>query len=142
MNLLKRHWLIASLVVVGIAVFAAFRFKGNDQPKYFTAKVDRGNISQVVEATGTINAVTTVPVGSQVSGTISRLNADFNSRAKKGQVVAQIDPSLFEGSRRKAHSSAKQLDFPSCTFVPFVVNGLSSPHQITAVTSPNSIDHV
>ena len=102
MNLLKRHWLIASLVVVGIAVFAAFRFKGSEQPKYFTAKVDRGNISQVVEATGTINAVTTVQVGSQVSGTISRLNADFNSRVKKGQVVAQIDPSLFEGSLLQA----------------------------------------
>jgi len=86
-NLLKRHCLIASLVVVGISVFAAFRFKGSEQPKYFTAKVDRGNISQVVEATGTINAVTTVQVGSQVSGTISRLNADFNSRVKKGQVV-------------------------------------------------------
>lgn len=98
MNLLKRHWLIASLIVVALAVFAAFRFKGSEQPKYFTTKVDRGNISQVVEATGTINAVTTVQVGSQVSGTISRLNADFNSRVKKGQVVAQIDPSLFQGS--------------------------------------------
>ena len=102
MNLLKRHWLIASLVVVALAVFAAFRFKGSDQPKYFTAKVDRGDISQVVEATGTINAVTTVQVGSQVSGTISSLNADFNSRVKKGQVVAQIDPSLFQGSLLQA----------------------------------------
>ena len=100
--MLKRHWLIASLVVVAIAVFAAFQFKGNDQPKYFTTKVDRGDIRQVVEATGTINAVTTVQVGSQVSGTISRLNADFNSRVKKGQVVAQIDPSLFQGSLLQA----------------------------------------
>jgi HlyD family secretion protein len=101
-NLLKRHWLIASLVIVAIGVFAAFQFKGNEQPKYFTTKVDRGDIRQVVEATGTINAVTTVQVGSQVSGTISRLNADFNSRVKKGQVVAQIDPSLFEGSLLQA----------------------------------------
>ena len=101
-NMLKRHWLIAGLVVVAIAVFAAFQFKGNDQPKYFTTKVDRGEIRQVVEATGTINAVTTVQVGSQVSGTISRLNADFNSRVKKGQVVAQIDPSLFQGSLLQA----------------------------------------
>ncbi len=101
-NMLKRHWLIASLVVVAIAVFAAFQFKGNEKPQYFTAKVDRGDIRQVVEATGTINAVTTVQVGSQVSGTISRLNADFNSRVKKGQVVAQIDPSLFEGSLLQA----------------------------------------
>ena len=102
MNMLKRHWLIASVVVVAIAVFAAFQFKGNEKPQYFTTKVDHGEIRQVVEATGTINAVTTVQVGSQVSGTISRLNADFNSRVKKGQVVAQIDPSLFQGALLQA----------------------------------------
>src|SRR5216684_1697502 len=85
-NMLKRHWLIASLVVVAIAVFAAFQFKGNEKPQYFTSKVDRGDIGEVVEATGTI----------------SRLNADFNSRVKKGQVVAQIDPSLFEGALLQA----------------------------------------
>ena len=76
--------------------------KGNDNPQYFTAKVDRGDISQVVEATGTINAVTTVQVGSQVSGTVSRLYVDFNSRVKRGQVIAQIDPALFEGSLLQA----------------------------------------
>ena len=102
MNMLKRYWLIGALVIVAIAVFAAFRFRSSEQPKYFTTKVDRGEIRQVVEATGTINAVTTVQVGSQVSGTISRLNADFNSRVKKGQVVAQIDPSLFQGSLLQA----------------------------------------
>jgi len=100
--MLKRHWLIASVVVVAIAVFAAFQFKSNEKPQYFTTKADRGEIRQVVEATGTINAVTTVQVGSQVSGTISRLNADFNSRVKKGQVVAQIDPSLFQGALLQA----------------------------------------
>src|SRR5438552_14900454 len=100
--MLKRHWLIAVVVVAAVAVFAAFQFKGNDKAQYFTAKVDRGDIRAVVEATGTINAVTTVQVGSQVSGTISRLNADFNSRVRKGQVVAQIDPSLFEGTLLQA----------------------------------------
>jgi HlyD family secretion protein len=103
-NMLKRHWLIAGLVIVAVTVFAAFQFKGSDQPKYFTTRVDHGEIRQVVEATGTINAVTTVQVGSQVSGTISRLNADFNSRVKKGQVVAQIDPSLFQGSLLQAQA--------------------------------------
>jgi HlyD family secretion protein len=101
-NMLKRHWLIASVIVAAIALFAAFQFKGNDKPQYFTTKADRGDIREVVEATGTINAVTTVQVGSQVSGTISRLNADFNSRVKKGQVVAQIDPSLFQGALLQA----------------------------------------
>src|ERR1700751_1487657 len=98
----KRHWLIASLVVVAVALFAAFQFKSNEKPQYFTSKVDRGDIREVVEATGTINAVITVQVGSQVSGTISHLYADFNSRVKKGQVVAQIDPSLFEGALLQA----------------------------------------
>jgi len=65
--MLKRHWLIAGLVVVAIAVFAAFQFKGADKDQYFTVKVDRGDIRQVVEATGTINAVTTVQVGSHVT---------------------------------------------------------------------------
>src|SRR5262249_34402635 len=57
---------------------------------------------QVVEATGTINAVITVQVGSQVSGVISRLYVDFNSPVKKGQLIAQIDPALFEGALSQA----------------------------------------
>jgi HlyD family secretion protein len=100
--MLKRHWLIAVVVVAAVAVFAAFQFKGNDKPQYFTTKVDRGDIRAVVEATGTINAVTMVQVGSQVSGTISRLYVDFNSRVKKGKVIAQIDPPLFEGTLLQA----------------------------------------
>ena len=102
MQLIKRHWLIAALLLAAIVVFAAFRFKGNEGPQYFTSKVDRGDIHDVVEATGTINAVTTVQVGSQVSGTISKLYVDFNSRVKKGQVVAQIDPALFQGTLLQA----------------------------------------
>ena len=102
MEMLKRHWLIVGLVVVAIAVFAAFQFKGADKPQYFTVKVDRGDVREVVEATGTINAVTTVQVGSQVSGTISHLFADFNSKVKKGQLIAQIEPSLFEGTLLQA----------------------------------------
>src|SRR5437868_8367420 len=102
--MLKRHWLIASLVVVAIAVFAAFQFKSNEKPQYFTTEADRGDIREVVEATGTINAVITVQVGSQVSGTIARLYVDFNSRVRKGQVVAQIDPPLFQGALLQARA--------------------------------------
>src|SRR5881275_1242824 len=72
--------------------------------QYYTAKVDRGDIRQVVDATGTINAVTTVQVGSQVSGTIYKLNADFNSHVKKGQVIAEIDPSIFQGQVQQARA--------------------------------------
>jgi len=102
MKILKRHWLIVILTMLALAAIAAFQLKRNDNQQYFTAKVDRGDISQVVEATGTINAVTTVQVGSQVSGTVSRLYVDFNSRVRRGQVIAQIDPALFEGSLLQA----------------------------------------
>jgi HlyD family secretion protein len=101
-TLLKRHWLIVILVLAAIAVLAAFQFKSNEKPQYYVSKVDRGDIQDVVEATGTINAVTTVQVGSQVSGTISKLYADFNSRVKKGEVIAQIDPALFQGALLQA----------------------------------------
>jgi HlyD family secretion protein len=101
---LKRYWVIATGTIIAVAVFAAFEFKGQDKPQYFTTKADRGDIREVVEATGTINAVITVQVGSQVSGTISHLYVDFNSRVKKGQVVAQIDPPLFKGALLQARA--------------------------------------
>ena len=104
MKVLKRHWLIAGLIVVAIGIFAAFQFKGGEKEEYYTTKVDRGDIHAVVEATGTINAVTTVQVGSQVSGTIAQLFVDFNSRVKKGQLVAQIDPALFQATLLQAQA--------------------------------------
>ena len=85
------------IVLAGVAIFAAFRLRGPGPVQYYTAKVESGDLKQVVEATGTINAVITVQVGSQVSGTISRLYVDFNSKVKRGQVIAQIDPALLEG---------------------------------------------
>jgi HlyD family secretion protein len=99
---LKRYWLAAVGVIVIVAVAATISFRGEDKPQYFTTKADRGDIHEVVEATGTINAVITVQVGSQDSGTISHLFVDFNSRVKKGQVVAQIDPALFRGALLQA----------------------------------------
>lgn len=85
-----------------IALFVIFGFRGGDRVEYLTAKATRGDIRDVVEATGTINAVTTVQVGSQVSGTIAKLNADFNSRVHQGEVIALIDPALFQGALREA----------------------------------------
>ncbi len=98
MKHLKAKWIVIAAIVIACVVLAAFTFGRGSSPQYFTAKVGRGDIRNVVQATGTINAVTTVQVGSQVSGTISRLYADFNSHVKKGQVIAEIDPSLFEGA--------------------------------------------
>jgi HlyD family secretion protein len=87
-----------------VGIFAAFNLRGKGPVQYYTAPVETGEIKQVVEATGTINAVITVQVGSQVSGTISKLYVDFNSHVKKGQLIAQIDPPLFQGALSQARA--------------------------------------
>jgi HlyD family secretion protein len=92
------------VAVVAVAVFAAFKLTQKDKIQLFTAKVERGDIRDVVQATGEINAVTSVQVGSQVSGRIYRLHADFNSQVKKGQLLAEIDPALFEGAVQQAQA--------------------------------------
>jgi HlyD family secretion protein len=81
-----------------------FGVQGSSQ-RYRTARVEQGEINSIVTATGTINPVTTVLVGSQVSGTIKSLYADFNSQVKEGQVIAQIDPALFEAQVEQARAN-------------------------------------
>jgi HlyD family secretion protein len=73
--------------------------------QYFTAKVEHGDISQVVQATGTINPVNTVSVGSVVSGNVVSVSVDFNSQVKKGDILAQIDPVPFENALAQAQAS-------------------------------------
>jgi HlyD family secretion protein len=84
-------------VILSLAVLAgSCRGSGKKDEQYKTEKADRGNITQTVTATGTLSAVTTVQIGSQVSGVISRLYADFNSRVHKGQLLAELDPTPFQ----------------------------------------------
>lgn len=97
-----------ALLGVGLLVVAASAFsllRAPADPRYATANADRGEIAEVVGATGTLEAVTTVQVGSQVSGTILTLGADFNSVIKKDQVVARLDPSLFEARLGQARAN-------------------------------------
>jgi HlyD family secretion protein len=98
----KNKWLVLAGLAVVIALFAAFGLNRGAAVQHFTTKVERGDIDDVVEATGTINAVIMVQVGSQVSGTIAKLNVDFNSRVHKGDIVALIDPALFQGALLQA----------------------------------------
>ena len=88
-------WIGAGALVAGGGVYWMAK-PSQDGPKWRTAKVDRGDIRQRISATGILNPVVSVTVGSQVSGTISALYADFNSQVKAGQPIAQIDPTLFE----------------------------------------------
>jgi HlyD family secretion protein len=99
----RRLWLAAAVGGCALlALLAARLFGRGERLTHLTAKVQRGEIRDVVDATGTVNAVITVQVGSQVSGTVAKLNADFNSRVKKGDVVALIDPQLFDGALKQA----------------------------------------
>jgi len=103
----KRKWLILAAVVVVAGLFVFLGLNRDTHPQHFTAKVERGDIHDVVEATGTINSVITVQVGSQVSGSIAKLNVDFNSRVHKGDIVALIDPALFKGALLQATADLK-----------------------------------
>src|SRR5512137_1432416 len=87
---------IPILLAAGIVIF--FLSKRTPEITYKTAKIERGTIVSNVAATGNLSAVTTVQVGTQVSGTIQKLYVDYNSRVKKGQAIAEIDPSLFNAS--------------------------------------------
>jgi HlyD family secretion protein len=93
----RTTWVVAALLAAA-ALLASFALRSGDPMRHFTAKVAEGAIDDVVDATGTVSAVITVQVGSQVSGTIAELRADFNSRVRKGDVVAVIAPELFQGA--------------------------------------------
>ena len=94
-------WLIGIAGLLLIA-FVVRQLRTSGAATYQSANVTRGQITQAVTATGTLNPVVNVQVGSQVSGNISKLFADFNSQVKAGQVVAQIDPALFQATVTQA----------------------------------------
>jgi len=97
-----------ALVILAFLIFSA---KDKDsEAKYVTAEAERGNISILVTATGTVEAVTTVQVGSQISGTISALYADFNDRVKKGQVIAQLDPTFLKAQVAQAQADLEKAN--------------------------------
>jgi HlyD family secretion protein len=102
--------ILLAISAVTATVAAYYRSGGNaDAPRFTTAPATRGDIVDTVEATGTLEAVTTVQVGTQVSGTIKMLYADYNSRVKKGQIVAELEPSLFQTQVDQAQATVARL---------------------------------
>lgn len=97
---------IFSLVILAAASYAAWRTLdgGSDRPRFKLAKVESGPLTAIVSSTGTLNPVVSVSVGSQVSGQIKELFADFNSPVKAGQLIARIDPETFELRVRQAEA--------------------------------------
>ena len=97
---------VVTLAVVGATAGAYYRYgRTVPPPVVTTAAVTRGDIIDAVGATGTLQAVTTVQVGSQVSGTIAELNADFNSLVRRGEILARLDPSLFQTQIEQARAN-------------------------------------
>ncbi len=96
--------LVLLALLIGVGGVAWLR--SEKSPRYRTAPVERGEIVATVSASGTLNAVTTVQVGSQVSGKIKNLYADFNSRVEKGQLIGRIDPDTFEAKVNQAKADA------------------------------------
>jgi HlyD family secretion protein len=98
----RRKWVVGAGVAVVAIIIAAFLMRPAGHTQYLSSPVLRGEIRDAVDATGTVNAVVTVLVGSQVSGTIASLAADFNSRVHRGEVIAVIDPSLLQATLLQA----------------------------------------
>ena len=101
---LKRS-LILTVLVAGVGYGWYLNRPGNGGPLYETEKVSRGDITQFVTASGQLNPVTQVDVGSQISGIIEKLFADYNSPVKEGQVIAQIDPAAYEANAIQAEGN-------------------------------------
>ncbi|MBS1790412.1 MAG: efflux RND transporter periplasmic adaptor subunit [Acidobacteria bacterium] len=99
---------IAVLAVAGTAGWFFWSKREASAEEYLTAKIERGDLRNSVFATGTLQAVTTVQVGSQVSGTIASLSADFNTKVHRGQVVAQLDPSILQAQVSSARANLEQ----------------------------------
>jgi len=103
---MKKKIIIGGIILIAFAAAAFFLLKNkNGEVKFRTEKVTRGDIEMAVTATGTVNPVTTVLVGTQVSGTIKEIHVDFNSLVKKGQLIARIDPALLEAQVNQARAN-------------------------------------
>lgn len=102
----RSKWTLIGIAVVAGIAFALWKGygPGAQGPEFRFARVERGNLTSVVSASGTLNAVQTVLVGSQISGQIKELLVDFNSAVKKGQLLARIDPETYEIKVRQAEA--------------------------------------
>jgi len=109
-GLKRRTWIIVLLLVGVTAAVVRYRSSGDQDLQYEIAKVDRGRIVARVTATGTLSALVTVQVGTQVSGRIQRIYVDFNSPVTQGQLIAKIDPALFEASVAQAQANVAAAD--------------------------------
>ena len=108
---MRKHLGLIGVTVAAAAGIAAYTqvARSDSTPAPTTARVTRGSIAETVDATGTIQPVMTVQVGTQVSGTIKSLAADFNTKVRRGQVIAVLEPSLFQTEVEQAKATVTKL---------------------------------
>ncbi len=94
---MPKKYILVTILAVLIFVIAGFVMK-NGSVKYMTKEISRGTITEYVEASGTIKPINTIAVGTQVSGTVAKIYVDYNSEVKAGQLLAELDPSLFQAN--------------------------------------------
>jgi HlyD family secretion protein len=105
---ITRKQLLASaggVALIMVLLLLFFWERHSAAAQFITVKVDTGSIRCLVNATGTVQAVNTIQVGSQISGTVAALNADFNSRVSKGQILAQLDPAVYQAGIAQARAN-------------------------------------
>ena len=121
----RKKWIGGSAIILLLILVAWFWLADRDGVQYRTARIGRGEIDSTISATGNCNAVVSVQVGSLVSGNIKELYADFNTKVKKDQLVARIDPALFEA---KVQQMQAALDSARAT----MLNAESGVHKAEA----------
>ena len=109
-SLVLRSWFVWLLLLGAAAIVYFFQPEEEAPPSYSTVEIRRGDLVATVSATGTLSPLITVLVGSQVSGTIQSLSADFNAPVTTGEVIAQIEPSLFEAKVAEAQAALKSAE--------------------------------
>src|SRR5947207_1316207 len=105
MNMARKRTMLIGLAALVVGGGSWMLLRGHDTTQYQTVAVERGSILSSISATGNANAVVTVLVGSQVSGNIKALYADFNSKVTKGQIIAEIDPQSFQARVDQANAA-------------------------------------
>ncbi len=104
----KSRWVVIIMSIIALGIIARIVFRGGSTVHYKTDTVEKGDIQVLITATGKINPVTKVQVGTQVTGTLSKIYADFNQKVKKGQVIAQIDPTFLKAQLLEAEANLEK----------------------------------
>ena len=123
----------AALLLVGVGIFVFTRRKADAAPAYRYVPVQRGDVESIVSATGALSAVRTVQVGTQVSGQIANLYADFNDHVKKGQLIARLDPTLLQQAVQSAQADVdkSRADVQQTAFLASQEKTLYDNHAVT-----------